>query len=243
MSESHKQAFADGRQPSRPNADKTHCPQGHPYDEENTYRLPRGGRGCKECMRQRNRDRRKRNREANPLTPRVLEKPEGELDYRTGSEGRRAYSRMHKRVRTARGSAKLQKCVLCAERGIDKQARDWARLHDRDGKDIMDYVPLCRRCHIYYDQAPGGPVPPRREKKAQAADLDAGSSRGNLRRTGPGDAAVGQRRAEQQRAKTHCPAGHEYTEENTYVIQRPGGRTARQCKTCTKEKAKARRAA
>jgi len=28
---------------------------------------------------------------------------------------------------------------------------------------------------------------------------------------------------------THCPAGHEYTEENTYIIP---GRGARDCKTC-----------
>ena len=29
---------------------KTHCPQGHPYDESNTYLRPnRGGRACKTC--------------------------------------------------------------------------------------------------------------------------------------------------------------------------------------------------
>lgn len=27
---------------------KTHCPQGHPYDEENTY-INRGKRYCKQC--------------------------------------------------------------------------------------------------------------------------------------------------------------------------------------------------
>ncbi len=32
---------------------KTHCPQGHPYDEENTYHRPDGGRDCKQCMRKR----------------------------------------------------------------------------------------------------------------------------------------------------------------------------------------------
>jgi hypothetical protein len=31
------------------NAAKTHCPQGHPYDAENTYRPARGGRMCRKC--------------------------------------------------------------------------------------------------------------------------------------------------------------------------------------------------
>lgn len=38
------------------NARKTHCPQGHPYDDENTYLQPNrhGGRSrvCRECLRQ-----------------------------------------------------------------------------------------------------------------------------------------------------------------------------------------------
>lgn len=32
---------------------KTHCPQGHPYDEENTVQSPRGGRQCRACKKQR----------------------------------------------------------------------------------------------------------------------------------------------------------------------------------------------
>jgi hypothetical protein len=32
------------------NADKTHCPEGHPYDEDNTVINPvTGGRGCRTC--------------------------------------------------------------------------------------------------------------------------------------------------------------------------------------------------
>jgi hypothetical protein len=33
---------------------KTHCPKGHLYDEENTYRW-RGQRHCRACARERNR--------------------------------------------------------------------------------------------------------------------------------------------------------------------------------------------
>ena len=33
-------------------------------------------------------------------------------------------------------------------------------------------------------------------------------------------------------SKTHCPSGHEYTEENTYI---PPGKAERQCKQCRKE--------
>jgi hypothetical protein len=39
-----------GNGPCAIHARKTHCPQGHPYDEENTYRPPRGGRACRACQ-------------------------------------------------------------------------------------------------------------------------------------------------------------------------------------------------
>ena len=48
-------------------------------------------------------------------------------------------------------------------------------------------------------------------------------------------------------AKTHCPAGHPYDAENTYVTRQTKGGVMRQCKTCrrirTNARAKARRAA
>lgn len=34
---------------------KTHCPQGHPYDEENTYHSNQGRRHCKTCLKARDR--------------------------------------------------------------------------------------------------------------------------------------------------------------------------------------------
>jgi hypothetical protein len=37
------------------NMKKTHCPQGHPYSDENTYRPPTGHRKCRECGRRQHR--------------------------------------------------------------------------------------------------------------------------------------------------------------------------------------------
>ena len=39
-------------------ADKTECPQGHPYDEANTYNTPSGKRACRSCTRDNQRRRR-----------------------------------------------------------------------------------------------------------------------------------------------------------------------------------------
>lgn len=47
-----------GRGIAASNAQKTHCPAGHPYDEENTYLIKTGGRMCRTCMRLRMRARR-----------------------------------------------------------------------------------------------------------------------------------------------------------------------------------------
>ena len=44
-----KENILAGRSPSALHAAKTHCPRGHPYDEENTYVDPLGRRHCREC--------------------------------------------------------------------------------------------------------------------------------------------------------------------------------------------------
>ena len=38
--------------------------------------------------------------------------------------------------------------------------------------------------------------------------------------------------------KTHCPQGHEYTEENTAIRPRKTGKPARQCRVCHRAQAK-----
>lgn len=48
---SHTINILRGTSPSAFHAVKTHCPQGHPYDEKNTYHAKRGGRMCRSCNR------------------------------------------------------------------------------------------------------------------------------------------------------------------------------------------------
>jgi hypothetical protein len=76
-----------------------------------------------------------------------------------------AYSTRHWRVRKHRRPANLRKCVYCAANGVDKQARDWAHLHDTNPEDVMNYIPLCRSCHIRYDR-PARPKPYTAKTKA-----------------------------------------------------------------------------
>lgn len=43
-----------GMSPPAQNSRKTHCPKGHPYDDENTYIVPSTGhRQCRACIRAR----------------------------------------------------------------------------------------------------------------------------------------------------------------------------------------------
>lgn len=44
------------------NARATHCPQGHAYDEANTYTWTNGGRHCRACARIKTREQRARTR-------------------------------------------------------------------------------------------------------------------------------------------------------------------------------------
>jgi hypothetical protein len=46
------------------------------------------------------------------------------------------------------------------------------------------------------------------------------------------DMIAKRRNYEQQR--THCPRGHEYNEENTYILPAASGRMARNCKVCAR---------
>jgi hypothetical protein len=58
------------------------------------------------------------------------------------------YWTIHVRVRDVRGPAKNRLCATCGGK-----ARDWALRHGLSGKDPADFTPLCKKCHIAYDQS------------------------------------------------------------------------------------------
>jgi NAD-dependent SIR2 family protein deacetylase len=62
---------------------------------------------------------------------------------------RASYRARHERVYSARGKAKDYTCLHCTI----KIASDWALVHEKNGLHVNDYIPLCRRCHMVYDQA------------------------------------------------------------------------------------------
>lgn len=50
-------------------AQRTHCPQGHPYDNQNTYVAARGGRECRTCDRNRHQAARRKRAAQPPMPP------------------------------------------------------------------------------------------------------------------------------------------------------------------------------
>ncbi len=122
-----------------------------------------------------------------------------------------------------------------------------------DGRPTINYYCQWYVYRLTYDavkghEVPNGLVPDHTCKKAWCINpdhLEAVTQAVNLKRTGlpDGDANVG------QALKTHCPQGHEYSEQNTYTTHRvrvKNGREVnsieRQCKLCMREHKRNRRA-
>ena len=109
------------------------------------------------------------------------------------------------------------------------QAHRWA--WERAHGPVPEGLELDHLCHNDSECA-GGPTCLHR-RCVNPAHLEPVTHRTNLLRGG-GGAAAGAR----QRAKTHCPAGHPYDEENTYLT--PDGR--RVCTACKCERTRQWRA-
>jgi len=58
-----------------------------------------------------------------------------------------AYSSIHEWIRRKKSKAGDHKCEHCGGK-----ARDWANIDHSCSRDLDDYIPLCRLCHIKYDK-------------------------------------------------------------------------------------------
>lgn len=103
-----------------------------------------------------------------------------------------------------------------------------------NGRPVPKGLVIDHTCHNTDPSCPGGPSCPHR-RCINPDHLEAVTQRENVLRSTKTIAG-------QNARKTHCPMGHEFTPENTYVWGQSGGRVARACKTCHRARAAARRA-
>lgn len=63
------------------------------------------------------------------------------------------YSGRHIRLLQIRGKA--DHCIHRNAIGCTSTTYQWAQIHDTDGLDVYNYVPMCRSCHTRYDYKGG----------------------------------------------------------------------------------------
>lgn len=118
----------------------------------------------------------------------------------------------------------------------------WTAADNGIGYGVVQWRGRVRAAHIVVYEALVGPVPVgleldhlcRNPSCVSPWHLEPVTHSENVRR-----GTAGPTRAAQQRAKTHCPQGHEYSPENTYSYT---GRAGRHCKACNRVRQAAQRA-
>lgn len=130
------------------NAEKTHCPKGHPYDEENTYWFRHNvtgnpARKCLACKRERDRDyqqNRARKDEAWKARRARIKAAWVERNHEK--------NRAHNIVETALRHGTLPRpdaCQQCGKAGTPEASHD-------DYNKPLEVEWLCRRCHARKDR-------------------------------------------------------------------------------------------
>lgn len=117
----------------------------------------------------------------------------------------------------------------------------WSGFKDENGYGRVWFGTKGIRTHRLSYELNIGPIPEglvidhlcRNRACCNPAHLEPVTNEENVRR-----GVVGKATRERQLAKTHCPQGHEYSEENTY--RQPSAPKIRYCRTCRKQRDKDR---
>lgn len=175
---------------------RTHCPQGHPYDEANTMVRGNGRRVCRTCARAR----------YTPV-PKVslAERLEAGADHGPGCW-------------LWKGSLNGDGYARYSDTAMHRLAYELAK------GPIPAGLTVDHECHNADPTCKGGACIHRRCVNPSHLAL---KSIGENVMAGVGFGAVNAR-------KTHCPQGHPYSQENTYVNPNSGYRL---CRTCHRERA------
>lgn len=136
---------------ARAQAEKTHCPKGHPYTEENTARNPQGHRRCRTCSRASCRKWRSENLELARALGREAEKkraaknPQRHREYHLRTRYGISFED-EQQMLSAQGNA----CAICQEPFVAEYNRGYAVDHCHKSTRVRGL--LCRRCNVTLGQ-------------------------------------------------------------------------------------------
>lgn len=192
------------------NAAKTHCVNGHEFNEENTGRNKDGHRFCLPCAR--------RNGRRSMARRRLVLRQERER-------------RESKRILAL--PERFWAKAIITEAGFETPCLMWRGTPTKRGYGVLTVKRRQSYAHRFAYEAQHGEIPARTPRLVldhlcrnlacvNADHLDLVTDRENVLR-GESFAAV-------NHVKTHCIHGHEYTAENTYVTPSTGHRACRECR-------------